>query len=113
MKKVFLFLSLILLAFGSCTYTKVEVPAKEDTCDTISYANDIVPIMTANCTGCHSSGFASGDFTTYAAIKLRADNGVLKNRIITQRDMPPAPATMPDSLRTIINCWISQGAPNN
>lgn len=113
MKKVFIFFFFTLLIFGSCTYTKVEVPAKEDTCNTISYANDIVPIVTANCTSCHSSGFASGDFTTYAAIKLRADNGVLKNRIVIQRDMPPAPATIPDSLRKKIDCWIQQGAPNN
>ena len=114
MKKSIGLFSVLTIVFASCTYTKVDLPVKEETCDsTISYVNDIVPIVTANCTGCHSAGFASGDFTTYAGLKAKADNGTLKNRVVTQRDMPEAPNTMSDSARSVIRCWIVQGAPNN
>lgn len=114
MKKIIGLFSVVTLAFASCTNTKVDVPVKEETCDSIiSYANDIVPIVTAKCTGCHSAGFASGDFTSYSVLKAKADNGTLKNRVVTQRDMPEAPNTMSDSARAVIRCWIVQGAPNN
>jgi len=98
----------------SCTYEKAEVPQKEDTCDSIiSYTQDIRPILDNSCIGCHSGGFSPGDYSDYAGIKSKVDNGTLKLHIVTLRDMPPPPETITDAERKIIKCWVEQGGPNN
>jgi hypothetical protein len=55
-----LFLSL--LSLGACSKDKVS-PTNITCTTTISYANDIVPLMQANCIGCHDQGgFLVDDF---------------------------------------------------
>lgn len=115
--KKFLLLFAVLLIWSSCTYEKGEIPVlvpKE--CDsTISYASQIAPLTTTYCNGCHSAGgTGTGDFTTYAGLKLKADNGSLKTRVVDVKDMPQAGSPpLSDAERKLIKCWIEQGALNN
>src|ERR1044072_4607748 len=85
MKKLLLLISAFAF-IASCTYEKGEVPviAAEEQCDsTISYADDIAPLMMNYCVGCHvSGGTGSGDFTDYTGVKQKVDNGSLKNRVL-------------------------------
>ncbi len=90
------------------------VPA--DTCEnvTVSYANDIAPIAIASCAlaGCHVAGFANGDFTSYAGLKDAADGGGLKRAVVDLRTMP-ATGSITDAQRSLFECWIADGAPDN
>lgn len=85
-------------------------------CSTISsaYSSSIKPIMTAKCTssGCHNAGSANGDFTTYAGLKAKADNGSLNSRVLVGKSMPPTGPLPLDELKKI-KCWLNAGAPNN
>ena len=77
------------------------------------YASDIKPIIDANClaSGCHNTGSANGDFTTYSGLKAKADNGSLDNRVIQQRNMPLAGSLRIGDLKKIEWC-LNSGAAN-
>ena len=87
---------------------------------TVSYVNDIIPIINSHCAitgdgGCHNGG--NGDdlnWTKLANLQNHASN--LKIRVT----LPPTdPAHMPrigtldlDQIQTLV-CWVEQGAKNN
>ena len=117
MKKIILLLYLFCCFIISCTSEKGELPVKQETCDSvISYSMDIVPIILAKCSGhaCHDATSGNGDYAMYADIKLKADDGQLKNRVIVLKNMPPSGSPLlSDAEISQIRCWIQQGAPNN
>ncbi|MCX8080172.1 MAG: cytochrome c [Bacteroidia bacterium] len=113
------FLSFILiLNFIECTKHKARpLPQKLDTsyCDTPSYANQIQPLLNANCVSCHGSGNPNGDFTNYAGTiqKIQGSNP-FKNRVLENPNNPMPPSgQLPADKRKIIECWLKAGAPNN
>lgn len=109
------FISVLMFA-ASCTYEKAELPVKSTECDSVvSYSEDIAPLVTNYCINCHiAGGIGSGDFTDYNVLKQKADNGMLKFRIVDLKDMPQAGApTITEEQRAMIHCWIKQGAPQN
>jgi hypothetical protein len=79
-----------------------------------SYTNDIRPIVNANCnsSGCHNAGSSNGDFTTYAGLKAKADDGSLDQRVNIRKDMPKN-GSLSKADRSKIRCWINNGAPQN
>lgn len=79
-----------------------------------SYSADVKPIIDGNClsSGCHGAGSANGDFTTYAGLKAKVDNGSIDNRVIQQRTMPINGSLAMDDLKKI-KCWLNSGASNN
>jgi hypothetical protein len=85
-------------------------------CSTIAsaYNANIKSIINATCisSGCHNSGSNNGDFTSYAGVKVKVDNGSLDRRVLTDKNMPPSGALSLDN-RKKIKCWIENGAPNN
>lgn len=85
-------------------------------CSTInsSYSTNVKPIIDGNClsSGCHNSGSSNGDFTVYAGIKAKVDNGSINNRVIQQKNMPFTSSLSTEQLIKI-KCWINSGAPNN
>ena len=107
---VILFISFVFIL--SCKKNKKD----QVNCSGVSatYNTDVKPIVTANCnmSACHNSGSSNGDFTSYAGLKNKADNGTLKSRVVDQKNMPPSGALSTDNINKI-NCWISAGAPNN
>lgn len=96
---------------------KGPIPLKADLCDSVvSYSTNIAPIITAKCAipGCHDAGAFDGDYTTYSDLKIRADDGRLKNSVVVLKSMPKAGYTALTELEiSEINCWIEQGALNN
>lgn len=120
-KLIFLFILGILALLSSCSDDEEPMMNMTDNCDSVnvSYQRDIVPIINSSCalTGCHVSGFNSGDFTNYADIKQRADNGRLNTRVVVNQNMPPSNSPGPQSLSDAeieaFECWIAAGAPEN
>ena len=118
--KLLIFLSTF-LCFFACTKDNMTTPPISIDCSNImaSYVNDIQPIMNSSCaiSGCHISGFGSGDFTTYSGLKAKVDDGTVKNRTIVNMNMPPANSSGPTTLTMtqidLLNCWIEAGAPEN
>jgi len=114
--KLFLLFFVAYTMFFSCKKNKIDISCEGVS---VSYANDIVPIINTNCalSGCHVSGFSSGDYTTYTGLKAKADNGTLKERVVAKKDMPPSTTLGPKSLSDAdikkFFCWIEDGAGKN
>ena len=104
---------LALLAIQSC---KKKDPLDNVDCSKVNaaYAVNVKPIINANCvsSGCHNANSVNGDFTSYAGLKAKADNGSLNSRVIQQKTMPPSSPLSLSDLKSI-KCWIDSGSPNN
>ncbi len=111
------FVAGMLLFPSSCTKDKGKEPSSAPPsvklCDTLKYSEDIKPLVNKNCalSGCHNAG-ADLDWTVYDKLKVRADNGKIKTRVIDQGSMPPS-GKLPQSELDMIQCWLDAGAPNN
>ena len=97
----------------SCRYEKVY-PVNSECLNEISYSAHVHPIIEAHCAtfGCHVAGFQPGDFSVYSGLKKKADSGRLHFYVIELKNMPPD-SSITDEQRTLIDCWIKQGAQNN
>lgn len=102
-----------ILSLASCVSDKVEDPNTAVSCDTVSYSQDIAPLVNQFCSPCHSSGSTiSIELDNYTNLKDAADNGSLRTRVLVQRDMPQnGPLSL--RYRKILDCWLNAGAPNN
>ncbi len=89
---------------------------------TISYQNEIVPLLTSKCVGCHHHG-GIGPWAMDSYQTIKAWSPRIRNVIMT-RLMPPWHADpevghflndrslTPEQQRTLVH-WIDQGAPND
>ncbi len=113
MKKTLLIVYLGFLVFISCN-KKNDLNNLDCSKINSGYSSSIKPIIEGNClsSGCHNSGSVNGDFTTYAGLKAKADNGTLDNRVIQNKSMPPSGTLHIDNLKKI-KCWLNSGALNN
>jgi hypothetical protein len=120
-----------LLFAASCTHnTPLPEPTptpSAGTCDpdTVYFANDVLPLFTANCasSGCHDDNWPADGLalTSYSGImdEVKAgdpyDSEVFTVLTASGGDlMPPAPASPLDSTaQWTIKTWIEQGALNN
>ncbi|MEX1188780.1 MAG: c-type cytochrome domain-containing protein [Bacteroidia bacterium] len=91
-----------------------------DVCDStaFAYANDIVPIVSTHCNGCHSGNFPSAGINTsnHAGLTAIALNGSLVasiNHISPYSAMPQNALMLDICKRTKIKKWVLSGAPNN
>ena len=111
--RILFFLAVISFAFSGCTKDKGEFAIKCDPSADVSYSAEIKPLLDVNCntSGCHTNGFAAGDFTSYQGIVSKFDNGSLKKRV-EEKTMPPSFELPDDEIQKIV-CWINAGAPNN
>ena len=120
MRSVCLLLSATLLLAG-CYNDKEAILYPESACVppvSPSYQTDLVPILSAHCTSCHSGSFASGNvlLDSYAEVKKYADNGKLMGTINWSSGYSP----MPKNGNKLAKChiatlqaWITAGALNN
>jgi len=122
MKIIIPIIAILLFAFSGCYYDSKEFLYPELTsCDTanITFNVCIKNIMNESCLGCHGGSAASGGgikLENYADVKLRVDDGKLIGSIKHTSGFSPMPkgASMIESSKiTIIEKWISAGAPNN
>lgn len=123
----FLLIGLLLVGLHSCAYDNVADLPVVEVCDpnaTVSFAADIVPIMSGSCAsadpGCHGQGnFNNADLFDYAGVKVQADNGKLVSSVTwdgvaTTSRMPSNTSTMIDDCSiSKIKRWVADGAPNN
>jgi|GEM_PF-1100267 len=117
MKKiVFSILFFGLVAFQSCSFENVE-PKKAKLPDPIiSYSATIVPINNAKCNSCHvPQGTGNGDFSNYAGVKVKVDNGSMYSRVVFSKNMPTPGSgyTLTDLELSQYTTWLKQGAKNN
>jgi hypothetical protein len=110
----FIIFSSCSLALLSCTREKVT-PIDQQCNTTISFANDVMPILQANCISCHDQGNASGgyDLSTYSAVLANANAVVGSMKANSYQLMPLGGPALPDSTIQKIKCWIEQGKLDN
>lgn len=126
MKVLAVVLLLVVGVVFSCKKDKAERLLTEEEiafrahCDTaaVSYTNDVLPIINANCaiSGCHAPpNGGNWDYTTYAGLKAKVDNGALKKRAVEEKSMPPtfSGLTLTQEEIDILHCWILDNGPNN
>ena len=102
------------IALFSCTREKVT-PIAAQCNDTISFSNDIMPIMQVNCIGCHDQGNASGgyDFSTYTSISANSNAILGSMKASGYQLMPIGGPALPDTTIQKVKCWIEQGKLDN
>ncbi|MBL7719950.1 MAG: hypothetical protein JNL72_14020 [Flavipsychrobacter sp.] len=99
----------------SCKKDTTEPPATSTfDCNTVTYSGTIASLATSRCnaSGCHNSGSGNGDFTAYAGLKAKFDNGSLRQRVLVEESMPQG-GSLTDEQYKQFECWINAGAPNN
>ncbi len=112
------------ITWSSCFYDKGDVvyPTAASTCDTtsVSYSNQIVSILNAQCNYCHgaaANSIGGGIYlNTYAALKPYVNNGSFLNSILQNGKasaMPKNGAKMDNCSILKIQSWINKGALNN
>jgi hypothetical protein len=89
-------------------------------CDTtnVTFSASIKSLISNKCQGCHSSSNAGGgyDFTGYAGVKARVNDGKLwgsVNHVSGYSAMPKNGNKLSTCELTKIKKWIDAGAPNN
>ena len=111
----FTIIILAIFFLGSCSKDKVgsNIPYPDVTCsDSVSFSNDVLPIIQNNCTGCHdnSNGYT---LTNHANISENYSAIVGSMQGIGFQLMPQGGPALPDSIIHIIQCWANQGFQNN
>ncbi len=83
-------------------------------CTTVTYSGVISALATSSCNSasCHGTGSSNGDLTTYAGMKVFADNDKLKEEVLDTQDMPRGGSLTSEQLGQF-KCWLDAGAPNN
>lgn len=86
-------------------------------CDTvdITWTTHIEPVIRGKCsiTGCHvAGGTGNGIFESYENVKVKALDGSLMQRTVTDQDMPPSGPLSSCQMEQIA-AWVAAGAPEN
>lgn len=123
--KIFLFSLLFIAILFSCKKEKAAEEPKEETpvpatCDSISFSNDVMPILTSyNCgtSSCHSTASAQGNvrLTNYNEVNA-VDPARLLGAIKQTTGywaMPSGGGKLTSTEINKIECWINQGKLNN
>ena len=113
-------IAIIVIFFASCYYDNVEAlyPSLASTCDTtnVTYSGTIAPILSSNCTSCHSGGAPSGSITLtgYTNVQTIAASGALMNAL-KGTGVPAMPLSGSLSACKIsqVQIWIRNGMLNN
>jgi len=122
MKKTYLFgLIFSVLACGllytSCTKDKAVIKPVLTTADTVSYKNEILPLMQNNCStsGCHDATTAQNGFVfvDYATITQNAGPALEAMKGINNRTQMPLSGPLDAKLIDAFDIWIAQGMLNN
>ena len=102
--------------FGSCETKSIQELEAEATVPVVTnptYTKDIAPIISENCTSCHSSGQQSPNLTTYTIVKAKADTGSLicsiEDPISCGVTIMPPTGKMAQAKIDLIKLWKAQG----
>lgn len=115
-------LVILTLTFWYCAKEKGPAPkistlANCDTVTNITYNGIIDSIINLKCVNgtCHApGGTGNGDFTTYAGLKIKVDDGSFRNRVLVTKDMPSTSSgiIMSECDLKRLEIWLNKGAPN-
>ncbi len=118
---VIIFVTVILVT--SCTKENEEnlqSKINQPLCDTfnMTFAKDVLPIITLNCYSCHGNGNIQGGMNLdgFARIKRQVDNNLLLNVIKHSPGYSQMPQGQPRLAQCDINkieAWVNRGALNN
>jgi hypothetical protein len=83
--------------------------------ETVTYDDDVLPIITTNCVNCHSGPNANAglQLTSYANVRAAAEQGNLVARINNSSNPMPPTGQLPPEIRQIIDQWIIDGYLEN
>jgi hypothetical protein len=111
----FLFISICsLFLASSCTKEKTPFIQTPSCNGPVSFANDVLPVIEQNCSGCHDANGAGGySFTDYSNISTNANALLSSLRATGPQLMPQGGPALPDSTIQLIECWIYQGKLDN
>lgn len=118
MKTPLILSAALLFSLAACVNHEREEPKPLSECDPSlsTFSGHVNPIIQTNCvlSGCHEAGSVNGDYTSYAGLKEKVDNGTFKNSVI-DGNTPVMPQTgqLPDAELRVLECWLNNGAPNN
>ena len=105
---------LIVHLLSSCAKDKVSYVAPPNCPDTISFNNEILPLIQSNCGGCHDVGNGTAyTLTNHTNIAASADAILGSMRGNGYQLMPQGGPALPDSLIQKVECWIYQGKLDN
>lgn len=116
----FIFLALLILVVAeSCVNHSIDPSIKVDCTgvSTVSFANDIQPIITTNCaiTDCHN-GDLGDDLNWTIPVNFQNHASEAKRRVTLSKahadHMPREGEITLDQIQSIV-CWAEQGAPIN
>ncbi len=123
MKKIIWSVAIYLFIITACSSDNEEELFPNNTCDTtsVSFTDDIVPIFTASCLGCHSlaaAPFAGANIILegYDNVLVQITNQRLVGSIEHASNFSPMPkggAKLPACEIDKIKAWVNNGAPNN
>jgi len=89
-------------------------------CDTtqVTFSNDVWPVISAQCAGCHSGSTPSGNIPleNYNDVVVVASNGTLLGSIRFDSGYSPMPkggAKLSSCTIAKIEKWVNDGTPNN
>jgi hypothetical protein len=105
-----------LLVFSSCYYD-VEETLYPGFCNTqqVTYEGVIKPLVELRCNApaCHvPGGDGEGDFSTYAGLKAKVDDGSVEEQVIVLGEMPPSGGLSSCEMDQL-QIWINDGAPED
>lgn len=111
---------LFVIFIVSCYYDNEEAlyPSLNAACDTtnVTYNGTIAPILSNNCTSCHSGSVPSGaiSLTSYANVQTIAASGLLMNALKGSgvSIMPPS-GSLSACRISQFRIWIKNGVLNN
>jgi hypothetical protein len=120
MKKVGIFVLLLLAALWSCEYETI-VPKEVDLPDEpVSYSEQIAPVFVeVSCTSCHSGGIAPDlrEDKSYAALinggMINTDNPEESTLIVTINEIHGTAGNLSALQKALILRWIEEGAKDN
>jgi hypothetical protein len=108
------------MVFSSCYNDNSATLYPAGACDTtnITFTANVLPIINANCTGCHSGSTPAGNIslTNYSDVVASLNSGRLMGSIRHESGYSP----MPKGGNKLSNCelakieiWVKDGFPNN
>ena len=105
-----IYLSLFMLF--ACSKDKVEAYPNVLCNDEVSFSQDILPLITQECTGCHDNqnGYS---LTNYNNISANSKAIIGAMRANNYQLMPQGGPMLPDSVIQLMECWVNQGKLDN
>ena len=117
--------------FAICMMAGAQEKSAEKADESVSFQNQVMPILRANCLGCHQSANQQGgfDMTIYDSLLRGGESGnaavvpgepaesnllhVISVDENGEAEMPPNAEPLSEQQITLIQRWISQGAVND